>query len=122
MNIIEAAEAVKAGKRVALGQVEALWGSGYLMWEGCNQNVGVTEHTLSNNWRIIPEPPKLYPFSVALERMKQGKWMKSVASDRVIALYGWGCHQRTFDSGYSKVIEPVFSVPEIEGQWQEVTE
>ena len=122
MNIIEAAEAARSGKLVTLCDCESEWENGFLKWRNTGVNVGISSATLSNNWRIIPDPPKLYPFSEALERMRQGKWMKSMASDRVIALYVWGCHQRTFDSGYSKVIEPVFTVYEIEGKWQEVTE
>lgn len=124
MNIIEAAEAAKAGKRVELKGCEITWkgvlGNSWLKWVFNGEDVKLTSKTLSNDWRIIPDPPKLYPFSEALERMKQGKWMKSMASDRVMAVNNTLWRQRTFD--YSKFIEPTFTVYEIEGQWQEVTE
>lgn len=124
MNIIEAAEAAKAGKRVALKENEVRWVNDWLEWKAAGSVVLISKNVLSNDWRIIPDPPKLYPFSEALERMKQGKWMRSLASDRVICfaimLGEWVIRVGTF--GAFKTIEPLFSVPEIEGRWQEVTE
>lgn len=121
MNIIEAAEAAKAGKRVELSGEEARWVYGFFEWICNGITVPITCRTLSNNWRIIPDPPKLHPFSEAFERMKQGKWMKSIASDRVIALKDhWVAVLRGMNS--HAVIDPFFTVYEIEGRWQEVAE
>ena len=122
MNIIEAAEAAMAGKRVALKENEVRWVNDWLEWKAAGSVVLISKNVLSNDWRIIPDPPKLYPFSEALGMMRQGKWMKSMVSDRVMAVNNTFWRQRTFDSGYSKFIEPTFTVYEIEGQWQEVTE
>lgn len=122
MNIIEAAEAAMAGKRVALKENEVRWVNDWLEWKAAGSVVLISKNVLSNDWRIIPDTPKLYPFSEALGMMRQGKWMKSMASDRVIRFSSQHAAWVLRNISLTGIIEPVFTVYEIEGRWQEVTE
>ena len=111
VNIYEAALAAKAGKVVTSDQCgDAVWVDGvFVLKYAPFQPVRIHNGTL-NGWSIVEEPPKEYTFAEALPLMKQGKRLRSMASE---LCHPFGRYEPLKDTD-------MFSTREIEGKWIEV--